>query len=497
MTIRGPYGYTGGWNTKTGPYDCPQDSYVDALNVELVNGRLAQCKGRKLWSGGIHPGGPAQLGFISFFNGLLVVSCSNKIATIASTFSGGGWTDITGSVTWTPTAGYDWADSLNNILVKGGPNTVPIQWTGTGNCSALGGSPPYGANAGCTCNNYFFMANNASFPHRVWWSNIVDPNTWNVANYVDVKIDAPDSSVTALYPFGEDLLIFKNNCIARFYTNQLSGTLGPLVILTEKFGCAGQKCVARLPDGRVVFVGYNNHVYIYDGNTFLDISDQPYPNSNIQSVFNNLYFKTAGIVQGGICVYQGKNQVWISYPHNWTSPIGTAYTGGIIIKYDYIMNAWLSPIVSVVSYSLINYITSNTEYLISAGVVNLFQEDTDLGSAGGVGPFDTFVTKTIAFGADEKEFTPRSLVWPISSQVPGDNNFIGALYYGQNGYNNPVTYIGFNYNTSLNPEYKKVFSLSSKSGGWNTGQFKFDEAFSNKPFTLSPFYLSDQIEAQV
>jgi hypothetical protein len=492
MTINGPYGYIQGWNTKTGPWDCPQDGYVDAQNIELVYGHAAKSNGNIQWTTGTHPGGAGQLEVISYFQSFLVVSKASKIAT-ASPTAVGAWTDITGAVTYTPTTGLAWSTALNNILVLGGPNTNPVQWTGTGNCTALGGSPPYGANAAATCNNYMFMGGSTTYPHRVWWSNVIDPNTWPATSYTDVKPDDSAHFVTALYPFGEDLLIFKDNCIARFYTNQLSGTLGPLVILTEKFGCEGQRCVARMPDGRIAFVGYNNHVYIYDGNTFQDISDQPTPGSNIQSIFNALTFKTAGILQGGLKVYQAKNQIWISYPFTWVSALGTSYTAGVIFKYDYVAGVWLSPYPDHRVFDMINYVTGNKEYFISAGSSYLFQEDT--GSVNndptGNATLESYVTKSIPFSADSKMFTPRSLMIPINSA-----SFNGALYYGQNGYNNPASSVTFSYTNTVATDYKKVFALSSKSGGWNTGQFRFDGALSNQSFAISPFYLSDQIEAQ-
>ena len=169
--------------------------------------------------------------------------------------------------------------SLNSILVMGNFSGATVQWSGAGNITALAAAPQDAA-CGATVNNYLFLGNlaNGATPYRVQWSAIADPTTWPVANFVDVlRDDSTNNSITALLAFGEDLLIFKNNSVSRFYTNQLSGTLGPLITVSDKYGCAGTHCADRLPDGRVAFIGTNNHIYIYDGNTFTDISDAPPP----------------------------------------------------------------------------------------------------------------------------------------------------------------------------------------------------------------------------
>ena len=122
----------------------------------------------------------------------------------------------------------------------------------------------------------------------------------------------------------------------------------------------------------------------------------------------------------------------------------------------------------------------------------MFQEDTGLVNNDPLGSqtFEGYITKSVSFGADEKNFWPRSVMLPVNCA-----SFNGALYYGQNGYNNPASSITFSLGNSVSADYKKVFALSSQSGGWNTGQFRFDGALSNQPFALSPFFISDEIEA--
>jgi len=490
MTMKGPYGYSSGWNTTTGPYDTPNDAYVDAQNVEYINGRMAKKQGNIQWTTGAHPGGAGVLRSVCLFNGFLVSALGGKIATASST-AVGAWTDITGAVSFGPGSNSVWEASLGGILVLGSQGLAPIQWTGTGNCTALGGSPPSGCYCGTMVSNYLFMASNSSFPSRVFWSQVLDPNTWPAASFLDVRPE-DNTPINAIIAFGEDLLIFKNNCVARFYTNQLSGQLGPLVVVSEKIGCAGLHCVDRLPDGRVVFMGYDNHVYIYDGNTFTDISNQPYPNSNIQKILNSSQFRlSGGFSSGQVTVYKGKSQVWITHPFTYTNPLGTVYAGVTLI-YDYVNNVWDSTYPDHFIVKLINYNVANKEYLISSGNGFLFREDT-----GGFnndptgGSFDSYITKSVFISPDSREFYPASIFVPIYS-----GSFTGSFCYGANGYADPKTFSNL---TIAGPvqERKKILNLKSTSTGWNTMQFRFDGALSNQDFTLSPFYLSDDIMEQI
>lgn len=480
-------------NTKCGPYDAPQNCVVDGQNMELVYGRYSKKKGNIQWSGA-HPGGANAVIGLGYFQGVLVAYDNTKIATFSATASGGSWTDITGAVSFTP-ANNCWMAALNNILVLGGDGATPIQWTGTGNCSNLGGSPPTGCVCGTSVNNYLFMANNTTNPTRLQWSAIQDPTTWPSTNFVDVLIEdvaTKSFGIQALFPFGEDLLIFKTNSVSRFYTNQLSGSLGPLIVVSDRFGCAGPSCIDKLPDGRVAFIGYNNHVYIYDGNTFTDISDQPPPMSNIQNTLNALTFKTSGFNQGFLKVYQAKNQIWISYPFSWTSALGTSYLAVIFI-YDIQTQSWLPPYPDHRVYKSVNYL-NGSEYLMTSGSDGrIYQEDTGDNNSDSnkqSTAFDGYFTKSLVIGADNAAFIPRSIYFGIST-----GTLSATALWGSNGYNNPTTSQVFAFSGS-SAERKKVVPLTTSSKRWNTAQFRLDGNVSNQPFMVAPIFISDEMEAQ-
>lgn len=494
MSVLGPFDFSGGFNSKCGPNDAPANSIVDGQNMELVYGRFSKKKGNIQWTNAASPGGTNPIRGLAYFQGQLVAFSNNKIATASATASGGGWSDITGAVV-TAVANNCWMAALNNILVIGGDGSTPVQWTGTGNCSNLGGSPPNGCVCAITVNNYLFMANNTANPSRLQWCAIQDPNTWPVANFVDVLIEDVATKafgIQAIFPFGEDILIFKTNSVSRFYTNQLSGSLGPLIVVSDRYGCAGPQCIDKLPDGRVAFIGYNNHVYIYDGNTFQDISDAPTPQSNIQNTLNALTAQTAGFNQGFLQVYQAKNQIWISYPFTWTSALGVTYRSVIFI-YDIENQIWLPPYPDQWVHKAVNYL-NGSQYLITGGHDGfLYQEDTgdnNSNSQKNSTAFDGYFTKSIAFGPDNTKFVPRSMYFALST-----GNLSATVYYGSNGYNNPATISSISL-ASPSQERKKVIPLATSSKIWNTMQFRFDGAVSNQPFMVAPIFISDEMESQ-
>lgn len=496
MAVIGPFGYTGGWNANTGPYDCPQDCYVDAQNVEFIGGRLQKKNGNKLWTDQ-HPGHTAAAGNyspIALFQGKLVVAGGAYVAHRSTATSDivTNWTNITAG---TPPKANMWVAELNNILVIGGSDQVPVKWTGTGNVAVLGGSPPANSTCGTMVNNYLFLSGNTSFPWRVYWSAVLDPETWPAANYVDVRKD-DNNPVVALFPFGEDLLIFKRNCIARFYTNQLSSSLGPLVVINENLGSMGNGSytgfINRLPDGRIVFMGNDQHIYIYDGNTFMDITNPPYPKSNILPLLSNLNFAQLT----SIAVHTAKNQIWFPIFATYVNPRGTSYFSVTMI-YDYSLGVWVCAYPDHAIVSCLAYVVGGTPFIVSMESAGyMCREDFGYSNndqnGSSTNSFESYVTKSIGIGADEKQFTPRSVMIPVNSA-----SFNGALYYGQNGYNNPPTSFTFSHTGTVVADYKKVFALSSLYGGWNTAQFRFDGALSNQAFNISPFYVSDEFEAQV
>lgn len=505
MTVKGPYDFTGGWISNTTPYNCPDNAYVDAQNMEFVQDEFRKRKGNVLLTTSNHPGGTGdEVSVLNWFqNQFLVAACNGKVAYAASG-TPGGWTDITGSTS----PGGNWMASLNGYLMIGGASVAQCYWQGTGNLTQYPDSnsphPPQSSQCGTVCNNYMFVGNgtkdSATSPERVWWSDVGDPTTWPSTQYIDVVPTGSDE-VLAVFPFGQNLLIFKNNLIAMLYTQSSNGSLGPLVVVTTLFGIAGTNCVDLLPDGTIIFLASNNHLYIYNGTNFTDISDQPPYGSNIQSVLNGLGFGAAGLGEGCVKFYQAKNQVWVTYPFTYVNAQGTSYSLGAIFIFDWLKGIWLSSYPDHRIFFMVNYNDPTYgQQLVSAGISRLYKEDNgdannDINRSY---DFSSYVTKSVSIGSESRSYIPTSAFVGIScgSFVGLSNANGGGFLFGANGYNDPVTFWPVSFVPPAS-EHKVVRSLYTPAAGWNTIQMQWVGNYSNCPYALRPFYISDQMESQI
>src|SRR6267143_3993147 len=173
MSVIGPFGFIGGWNTKASTFTLPKDQMSDAQDVQIVYCDLMKRKGSKVINSSAISGTPAIHGLADWQTAAgqrsLVVTAGTKV--FKTNDLGSTLTDITGAATVTAGANNQHTfSSLNNILAICGGTTpdTPLQWSGTGNVVSLAGSPPTG-NLTCTANNFMFISGVAATPSRVFW----------------------------------------------------------------------------------------------------------------------------------------------------------------------------------------------------------------------------------------------------------------------------------------------------------------------------------------
>ena len=335
MADIGPIGFIGGLNTKAGAFTLAKDQMTYAQSVHVIYGKLTKINGSL-----VIPSGPLNSGAV--VTGLcdwqsvaqaryLVTVCGNAIyssTSLSSTFS-----SITGGATITAGHLHTFA-SLNNVLGICGFTDTPLQWGGSGNVASLAGSPPV-TSLCTTANNFMFLSGNTTHPSRVYWSNVGDPGTWTSTNYVDFRLSDGDI-VQAIAPMGLNLIIFKRRSTGIFYTqtNTTSGvaTLGPLTQINTDIGCAGPLAWDALPDGTLVVLGWDNHLYIFNGSNFKDISDQAWPGSNVQPIFDTINPALTG--NSIVKYYPTLKQIWVSMA------TGASTTNNILTVYDWLYNTW-------------------------------------------------------------------------------------------------------------------------------------------------------------
>lgn len=510
MGLIGPYGFKGGWNTKESAWTLPKDSLTDSQNINIVHQDIMKRAGNaKLNSTALNSAAVITGAFDWLINSgtrYLLVVAGNKLynsSTLSSTFS-----DITGAVTIT--AGQNNQHtfaSLNNIAVCCGGATpdAPIKWTGTGNAAVLGGTPPSG-NLVCVANNFMFIAGVAANPSKVYWSNASDPETWNVASVISFR-ESDGDSVTAIIELNQNLLIFKRRSIGLLYTqtNTVSGavTLAPLTEVIVGIGCPGGQCVENLPDGSVIFLGSNAHVYLIQGGTsVIDISD-PKDGSNIQPTLDSM--NISRLQYAVVKTYPTRNQVWFSMSSSG------ATTNDTILVYDYQIGVWVSKFINinanVMEPTIDTRSTPSHPIVMVTGDYGGFVYEQDTGTSDATysgAAIDGYGTISIQNGVDATDFTPRCAVVPIEAQSTGGSLSVGYGFNGLNTVNSTTTISqtqpGFQLDVSQLDSgtlagpvtLKRIIPLPNNGRAYTT-QLQFRTTGSAQPFTVHPIYISDQL----
>lgn len=506
----GPIGYIGGWNTKAGPFSLGKDQLSDAQNVFVLYGKLLKMNGSAAINSSALNSSAVVTGLCDWQTAAQSRYCLAVAGTkiYQSLNLGSTFTDISGAATITAGQNNQHSfASLNNILAIVGGTTpdTPLQWGGAGNVASLAGSPPAG-NLVTTANNFMFISGVAATPSRVYWSNVSDPGTWGASQYVDFRLSDGDI-VTAIVPLNYNLVIFKRRSTGILYTqtNTVSGavTLAPLTQINVGIGCAGGQCWDILPDGRIAVLGPDAHLRLFDGTNFEDVSDPPPPMSNIQPTLDLINFSR--IPFACVRVYPGLKQIWLSISS------GTATTNNTILVYDYELHAWQSAIpdrnANVMVASIDNRTTPSHPIVLLTGNYGGFVYEQDKGTTNAEntdGHIDGYATTSVVLGVESTEFIPRVI------RVAREAQTSGQLQVGWNA--NGLTDISQNVNvteTQVGVTLDNLFVLdSSRLGGPSTLissvntamlgkvytlQVQFRNQFASQPFTVHPYYLSDEV----
>lgn len=398
--------------------------------------------------------------------------------------AGGSFTDITGAATIDNAGVFE---ILNSVLFYCGGTNGIFKWTGVGNIAAVGGSSPASANLLKVCNNFLFAGYTLDANSTIYWSNVADGTTWAGASNLTYRQNDGDY-LRALSSLGQNLIIFKSNSIGSLSTQStvVSGSviLGPLTTLMEGVGCIGPNAVDHLPDSRLVFLGSDNHAYIFDGSICTDISDQYYPGPSIQSVLG-------GSLLTYVRVYEPRREVWF-INCSLSAGTGTAYV------YNYVDNAWTTR--TNVNYSTLfkvnSFFSGNTinglgtgrfcsrNYLVSGDTSGyIYIEDT----SGSSNPITSTPNQEIEFSipvpADIKPNYQRFFVLPLKTASASQTV---TYYTGRDG-----TYgSGTTYTTSGGWDRLKIAIPSSDIV--TSFQVKITYSSTSVSITFDPAYVSDE-----
>lgn len=214
-------------------------------------------------------------------------------------------------------------------------NTVPFKWTGSGTATQLTGT------AGGNFNDDLTAPNAGNMPHcktlavhhevvwaagvletgpviegcRVRWSHPGNPEDWRTNDYIDLDPDDENGFITALVPFGDRLLVFKNKAIYAIHGYPPAGF--SVENLTKQLGTSSQFSVVATPDA-VYFWDKDRGAYKYDGKGFEWIFQPLFPLIDDEKI--NMAFSQQVIVEFH------NDRLWLSVPFQ-TPPYAGTFIG--------------------------------------------------------------------------------------------------------------------------------------------------------------------------
>lgn len=330
--------FTGGLNLSGDPFQLAENESPDMLNVEIdARGGLRSREGWIRTSGtaiNVTPWAPKMLRrFYSSSGNRFVLLCNSTKVLWSS--DGASWTVMThsgGDIATTAVHGSSfipWNTAL--YVVPGASATASYKWTGANPATALtvsgSGSPaawqndysaPVGghmpkANFAAAHAGYAFVASTneagTAYVNRVRWSHPNSPENWAAADFIDI-LDGGDG-ITALVPFGDNLLIFKRTSVWALYGNDAD--TWQLVNVTRQLGVSHQTMVARSEDA-VWFFDWPQGLFRYSASD--GIRDLFVP---LRSMLSDGAVNAAAVKDGKVFVNFINRRLWLSLPYSTTN----------------------------------------------------------------------------------------------------------------------------------------------------------------------------------
>lgn len=199
-----------GINDNTPPQDLLPGYLTKCDNALCSSDKISKVTGSTALNAAIaaYPfNGFASFEKVSSSNKWLVVSINGASNAQLYQSTGGNFTAI-GSANLTNSKPV-WFETANDIIF-GFNGTEEVDWDGTTVTKNRSGVP-LGKYAKWF-HNYLFVANTATNPNRLFWSNLGDPTTFSGANFIDVN-PGDNDQIMGLAPFQDELLVFKRNTV--------------------------------------------------------------------------------------------------------------------------------------------------------------------------------------------------------------------------------------------------------------------------------------------
>ena len=305
---------------------------ADLDNIIILPGGLGitNCRGNTAFNTAAMNGGAAVTG-LAYFQTLardnwLVAISGDKI--FKSDNLDGTMDDITGAVTITNNADNIWSFVPFNDKIIAFGFDAPWQWNGSGDATALGGSPPT-ADFGFAHNNRVFALQSSTDTIR--WCVLGDPEDWSGVGSGFAAVGSLEDSQTligAAALTNDQALLFKENSVYQMSTRNLVDGAFPIFPLHSGVGACGKHAIVNVRD-EVFFITPQGSMLSTNGQRV-----QSYP-PLINDLWDSLYdFKKRNI--HGIH-YEGQDHDWLI----WIVSTGVSSTHNLALIWDLNHNCWL------------------------------------------------------------------------------------------------------------------------------------------------------------
>jgi len=262
-------------------------------------------------------------------NELLVASHT----TIQSINTGtGAFTSLKTSLT---TNEYTIGKQFKNILVITKLSDAPLKYDGS-TIAALGGSPP-------TCplqevhKNYHFLAGNATYKSRLYYSNVADNETWTALDFVDVAPDDGDV-ITGLHSTLDALIIFKRYNVYVLYGDSptyVEGlTLWRIKKASTDTGAINQQSIVQI-NKNLVYPSSNLGVQAFGGSISSETIE-------FDSLSSRLLSKDITPTYGALNLSRLGQACAINFDYKYilAVPNGSSVSNNYNLVYDYLNSCW-------------------------------------------------------------------------------------------------------------------------------------------------------------
>lgn len=248
--------FSGGLNTFDPEYILPLTQSPDLDNLIISDKGFKKRNGDAAWNSTAmgSTSTPVQgLGYIKYNNGTEFLNAVTGSKFYTDSGLSGTMADTTGSVSITSGQNNIWTPVIyNNLQIWfGGAPDAPFTYSGSGNATALAGSPPSAANA-FVVNNRVFAMNTTANPSRIFWTVLGTPSDWSGAGSgnADVLLSDGEALQCGIVVGPDTAILFKNSST---HLMVLTRAPFPIYQLQKGIGIAGKNAYA-FANGVIYFV---------------------------------------------------------------------------------------------------------------------------------------------------------------------------------------------------------------------------------------------------